>query len=53
MADTRALLVQLDWFRAQANNPDNSPDDRALWATLAEELERWLAPTPGEQDALW
>jgi len=48
-----SLQVTLDWFKEQAENPDNSDDDRALWQQLADELEHRLGTQPVEEPTLW
>ena len=38
-----SLKSQRDWFVLQAENTDNSYDDRTLWRQLAEEVDRHIA----------
>lgn len=51
---TPTLKSQRDWFIKQAENPDNDPDDRALWRQLAEEIDRFVSKkAPMGQEALF
>jgi hypothetical protein len=51
-----ALKTQCAWFQAQADDPENAPEDRVLWRQLADELDRFIAARTApalEQDALF
>jgi len=51
-----SLKTQCAWFFAQADDENNTPEDRALWRQLADELDRFIAyrTAPAlEQDALF
>ena len=53
---TPSLKSQREWFLQQADNEDNSSEDRALWKQMADELEHFLrnrAAPPVEQLALF
>jgi len=48
---TPSLKSQRDWFMSQADNTENSTDDRDLWRQLADEVDRHLTSrTPVRQD---
>jgi hypothetical protein len=40
---TPSLRSQRDWFRLQADDPENTRDDRDLWRQLADEVDRHMA----------
>jgi hypothetical protein len=51
-----SLKTQCAWFFAQADDPENPPEDRVLWRQLADELDRFIAARSApvlEQDALF
>lgn len=48
-----SLSSQRDYYQSQADNPQVSPEDRALWAQLAQGLSRRLDTHRFEQGELF
>jgi hypothetical protein len=53
MAQRWTLQDEIDWCHDQAENENNTLEDRALWAQLAEELESRVVALPTQPEQLF
>lgn len=48
-----SVRTMRDYYRKEAENPENTPEERALWAQLADGLEPRVPVADDEHPRLW